>query len=45
LRRKARHGRDDITIITREQMIDVLGSVLGVLRFAVGDPVEALRAE
>ena len=32
----ARHGRDDITVITQKQMIDVLGSVLGVLTFAVG---------
>ena len=32
----ARHGRDDITLITQEQMIDVLGSVMGVLTFAVG---------
>lgn len=32
----ARHGRDDITVVTQEQMIDVLGSVLGVLTFAVG---------
>ncbi len=32
----ARHGRDDITIITQDQMIKVLGSVLGVLSFAVG---------
>lgn len=32
----ARHGRDDVTIITQDQMIDVLGSVLGVLTFAVG---------
>ena len=32
----ARHGRDDITVITQEQMIDVLGSVLSVLTFAVG---------
>lgn len=32
----ARHGRDDITIITQDQMIEVLGSVLGVLTFAVG---------
>lgn len=31
-----RHGRDDVTVITQEQMIDVLGSVLGVLTFAVG---------
>jgi putative ABC transport system permease protein len=33
---KVRHGRDDVTIITQEKMIDVLGSVLGVLTFAVG---------
>jgi putative ABC transport system permease protein len=32
----ARHGRDDITITTQQQMIEVLGSVLGVLTFAVG---------
>lgn len=32
----ARHGRDDITLITQEQMIDVLGSVMNVLTFAVG---------
>lgn len=32
----ARHGREDFTIITQEQMLDVLGSVLGVLTFAVG---------
>lgn len=32
----ARHGRDDVTIITQQQMIEVLGSVLGVLTFAVG---------
>ena len=32
----ARHGRDDITVVTQKQMIDVLGSVLGVLTFAVG---------
>ncbi len=32
----ARHGRDDVTIITQQKMIDVLGSVLGVLTFAVG---------
>jgi putative ABC transport system permease protein len=33
---KARHGRDDITIITQQKMLDVMGSVLGVLTFAVG---------
>jgi putative ABC transport system permease protein len=32
----ARHGRDDVTITTQQQMIEVLGSVLGVLTFAVG---------
>ena len=32
----ARHGRDDVTIVTQDQMIDVLGSVLAVLTFAVG---------
>jgi putative ABC transport system permease protein len=31
----ARHGREDFTIITQQQMLDVLGSVLGVLTFAV----------
>jgi len=33
---KVRHGRDDITIITQDQALDVLGAVLGVLSFAVG---------
>jgi putative ABC transport system permease protein len=32
----ARHGRDDVTITTQQQMLDVLGSVLNVLTFAVG---------
>lgn len=31
-----RHGRDDVTIVTQKQMLEVLGSVLGVLTFAVG---------
>jgi len=31
----ARHGRDDVTITTQQQMLDVLGSVLGILTFAV----------
>lgn len=31
-----RHGREDFTLITQEQMMDVLGSVLNVLTFAVG---------
>ena len=33
---EARHGREDITITTQQQMLDVLGSVLDVLTFAVG---------
>jgi putative ABC transport system permease protein len=33
---EARHGRDDFTITTQQQMLDVLGSVLDVLTFAVG---------
>lgn len=32
----ARHGREDFTIISQEQMLDVLGSVLDILTFAVG---------
>jgi len=32
----ARHGGEDVTITTQQQMMDVLGSVLGVLTFAVG---------
>ncbi len=31
----ARHGRDDFTITPQEKMLDVLGSVLDVLTFAV----------
>lgn len=33
---KARHGAEDFTITTQDQMLDVLGSVLGVLTLAVG---------
>jgi putative ABC transport system permease protein len=33
---QARHGREDFTITTQEQMLDVLGSILNVLTFAVG---------
>lgn len=33
---EVRHGRDDVTIVTQESMLEVLGSVLGVLTFAVG---------
>ena len=32
----ARHGAEDFTITTQEQMMDVLGSVLNVLTLAVG---------
>lgn len=31
-----RHGAEDFTIITQEQMLDVLGSVLDILTLAVG---------
>ncbi len=33
---EAKHGREDFTITTQEQMLDVLGSILNVLTFAVG---------
>ncbi|MGI9303808.1 MAG: ABC transporter permease [Gammaproteobacteria bacterium] len=32
----ARHGSDDVTITTQQQMMDVLGSILRVLTLAVG---------
>lgn len=32
----SRHGREDFTITTQQQMLDVLGSILNVLTFAVG---------
>ncbi len=32
----ARHGREDFTIITQERMLEVLGSILDILTFAVG---------
>jgi putative ABC transport system permease protein len=32
----ARHGSEDFTITTQEQMLDVLGSVLNILTLAVG---------
>ena len=35
-RLKERHGREDFTIISQEQALEVLSSVLGVLTFAVG---------
>jgi len=35
-RLKARHGREDFTVISQEQSLEVLGSVLDVLTFAVG---------
>ena len=31
-----RHGAEDFTITTQEQMLDVLGSVLNILTLAVG---------
>lgn len=31
-----RHGRDDVSFVTQDEMVRVLGSVLGVLTFAVG---------
>ncbi len=33
---ETRHGKEDFTITTQQQMLDVLGSVLDVLTFAVG---------
>ena len=32
----SRHGSDDVTIVTQQQMLDVLGSILNVLTLAVG---------
>jgi putative ABC transport system permease protein len=32
----ARHGVEDVTITTQDQMLDVMGSVLGILTLAVG---------
>lgn len=32
----ARHGQEDFTLTTQQQMIDVLGNVLRILTFAVG---------
>jgi putative ABC transport system permease protein len=32
----ARHGSEDFTITTQEEMLDVLGSVLGIVTLAVG---------
>ncbi|MEN8177944.1 MAG: ABC transporter permease [Pseudomonadota bacterium] len=32
----ARHGKEDVTITTQQQMLDILGGVLDVLTFAVG---------
>lgn len=31
-----RHGREDFTITTQQQMLDVLGSILNIITFAVG---------
>jgi putative ABC transport system permease protein len=35
-RLKERHGREDFTVISQEQALEVLGSVLDVITFAVG---------
>lgn len=35
-RLKERHGREDFTVISQEKALDVLGSVLDVITFAVG---------
>lgn len=32
----SRHGHEDFSIVSQQQMLDVLGSVLGVVTFAVG---------
>ncbi len=32
----AKHGREDFTIVTQDQMLEVLNSILNVLTFAVG---------
>jgi putative ABC transport system permease protein len=32
----ARHGREDFTITTQQQMLDVMGSILNIITFAVG---------
>lgn len=32
----ARHGQEDFTLTTQQQMLDVLGNVLNILTFAVG---------
>ncbi len=33
---KSRHGTEDFTITTQEEMLEILGSVLGILTMAVG---------
>jgi putative ABC transport system permease protein len=35
-RLKARHGAEDFTVVTQDQMLEILGSVLSVLTAAVG---------
>ena len=35
-RLEARHGREDFTLVTQQQMLDILGSILDVLTLAVG---------
>ncbi len=33
---KRRHGEEDFTLVTQDQMLDVLGNILEILTFAVG---------
>lgn len=33
---KARHGRDDVTVVSQQKALEVLGSVLDVITFSVG---------
>ncbi len=33
---KARHGQEDFTITTQDQMLEIMGSILNILTFAVG---------
>lgn len=33
---KQRHGTEDFTIVTQDQMLDILGDILGVLTLAIG---------
>ena len=33
---KQRHGAEDFTVVTQDQMLDILGDILGVLTLAIG---------